>query len=128
MGLHIIAEFLGVKEEKIARTKQVKQIVEEAIKKSGLNVVRSAYHQFEPYGVTCFYLLKESHLAIHTWPEVNYAAIDIFTCDRGGKAKETLRLLKKGFSPSEVKIRVVEKLQYEELLRRAKNNKRARQA
>ena len=123
MGLHIIAEFLGVKTEKIARKRQMKQIVERVVKKSGLNVIRSVYHQFEPHGVTCVYLLKESHLAIHTWPEVNYAAIDIFTCDRGQKAEKTLKLLKKELQPQKVKVRTLRGLKYEELLRRAKNNR-----
>jgi S-adenosylmethionine decarboxylase proenzyme len=124
MGLHIIAEFLGVERDKISKTGQVRQIVEEAVKGSGLNVIRSAYHQFKPHGVTCFYLLKESHLAIHTWPEVDYAAIDIFTCDKDGKAKKALELLRKGFAPRKIKIRMLKELQYEKLLRRAKNNQR----
>ncbi len=126
MGLHIIAEFLGVKREKIARTGQMRRIVERVVKKSGLNVIRSAYHQFRPHGVTCVYLLKESHLAIHTWPEVNYAAVDIFTCDRTGKAEEALELLKEELQPQRVKVRRVRGLEYEKLLRRAEDNRGSR--
>lgn len=37
-------------------------------------------HQFEPYGLTGFILLAESHISIHTWPELGQAAIDVFTC------------------------------------------------
>jgi len=126
MGLHIIAEFLGVKREKIARTRQMRQIVERVVKKSGLNVICSAYHQFKPHGVTCVYLLKESHLAIHTWPEVNYAAVDIFTCDRTGKAEKVLELLKEEFQPQRVKVRRVKGLEYEKLLWRAEDNRGSR--
>lgn len=37
-------------------------------------------HRFNPQGVTAVGILAESHLSIHTWPDMGYAAIDIFTC------------------------------------------------
>ena len=49
---------------------------------SVLNIVSN---KFEPYGVTAIALLAESHLSIHTWPESEYSAIDIFTCGRNMK-------------------------------------------
>ena len=44
-------------------------------------------NKFEPFGVTAIALLAESHLSIHTWPESQYSAIDIFTCGRHMKPK-----------------------------------------
>src|SRR5690606_10723787 len=38
------------------------------------------FHQFSPQGVSGVVVISESHLAIHTWPELGYAAIDVFTC------------------------------------------------
>jgi len=38
------------------------------------------FHMFNPYGVSGVVVISESHLAIHTWPEYGYAAVDIFTC------------------------------------------------
>lgn len=46
----------------------------------GLTVISSQKHQFEPYGVTMLYLLSESHLSIHTWPENNCFAMDVHSC------------------------------------------------
>ena len=43
-------------------------------------ILHTAYHKFEPQGVTAFLLLSESHISIHTWPELNRAALDIYTC------------------------------------------------
>lgn len=46
----------------------------------GLNVVKKVDNKFEPIGRTLIYLLSESHLAIHTWPEYNTLHIDLLSC------------------------------------------------
>jgi S-adenosylmethionine decarboxylase len=45
-----------------------------------LNIRDSIVQRFSPHGVTLLYILAESHLAIHTWPEENFATLEIFTC------------------------------------------------
>ena len=45
-------------------------------------IVEEAFHHFEPDGVSGVIIIMESHLTIHTWPEHEYAAIDIFTCGK----------------------------------------------
>lgn len=52
----------------------------EAAMVSGATYISHQSHQFTPYGVTVLIMIAESHLAIHTWPEYGYAAVDIFTC------------------------------------------------
>lgn len=55
-------------------------LLENAAEASGASVVRTIYKKFAPQGVTVLSLLEESHISIHTWPEKNEAAVDIFTC------------------------------------------------
>lgn len=43
-------------------------------------ILQKSAHIFQPQGFTAIYLLSESHISIHTYPENNYAAIDIYTC------------------------------------------------
>jgi len=43
-------------------------------------ILQKSQHEFQPQGFTTLYLLSESHISIHTFPENNYAAIDIYTC------------------------------------------------
>ena len=43
-------------------------------------VLEKVSHAFLPQGITVLYLLSESHLSIHTFPEKNYMAFDIYTC------------------------------------------------
>jgi len=51
-----------------------------AAKRSGATIVTSTFHKFSPVGISGVVVIAESHVAIHTWPEYSYAAVDIFTC------------------------------------------------
>lgn len=103
MSIHVIAEFLGVAASRISRVEPLREVLEEVVSKSGLKPIHSAFHQFEPHGVSAFYLLRESHLSIHTWPEHEYAAIDIFCCGSEKKALKALDILVKRLQPKKVK-------------------------
>jgi len=47
---------------------------------AGAEVKEVTFHKFSPQGISGVVVISESHLAIHTWPELNYAAVDVFTC------------------------------------------------
>jgi len=47
---------------------------------AGATIVLETFHRFAPQGVSGVVVIAESHLAIHTWPEHGYAAVDLFTC------------------------------------------------
>ena len=51
-----------------------------AAQAAGTRVLGTAFHRFSPGGVTGVLIVQESHLAVHTWPERGYAALDLFTC------------------------------------------------
>ena len=51
-------------------------------------------HKFQPQGVTAVALLAESHISIHTWPELGMAVCDIFTCGNHTKPKEGVKYMK----------------------------------
>jgi len=52
----------------------------EAARRAEATIVKSTFHRFSPHGISGVLVIAESHIAIHTWPEHGYAAIDIFTC------------------------------------------------
>lgn len=64
-------------------------------------VLNFYFHQFENGGVTGYLALAESHISIHTWPEHNYAAVDIFTCS-DVKPHAAILILKEAFNPSRI--------------------------
>ncbi len=59
---------------------RVKMIAREAIRDIQAEIVEECVHKFEPIGITYIAVITTSHFSIHTWPEHNYAAIDIFSC------------------------------------------------
>ncbi len=60
--------------------KGVQDMMVRAALAAGAEVREVAFHKFSPQGVSGVVVISESHLAIHTWPELGYAAVDVFTC------------------------------------------------
>lgn len=106
-GLHLVAEFWGGKI--IESKKEIKKILIEAAKKAGNTPLQCACHKFSPRGITGVILLAESHIALHSWPELDYLAIDIFTCGQKAKAEKALEYLKTRFKPKRVKIKKIKR-------------------
>ena len=80
LGRHILAEYYGCDTNILNDVKTLEQSMKEAVLKSGATIVGSTFHQFNPHGVSGVIVIAESHMAMHTWPEYGYAAVDFFTC------------------------------------------------
>ncbi|AVX20453.1 MULTISPECIES: adenosylmethionine decarboxylase [Carboxydocella] len=80
LGRHILAEIYGCKFDILNDVKKVEQIMVQAALEAGAEVREFVFHKFSPQGVSGVVVISESHLAIHTWPELGYAAVDVFTC------------------------------------------------
>jgi len=106
-GIHLLAEFWYGKI--IEDPKEIKRILIEAVKKANNTPLKVTIHKFQPQGITGIVLLAESHVAVHTWPEYNYVAIDIYTCGDKANPKKALEYLKKQFQPEKVEIKVIKR-------------------
>jgi len=104
-GIHLLAEFWGGKI--IENPKEIEKILITAAKKSGNTPLEVTIHKFSPQGITGVVLLAESHIALHSWSEFNYLAIDIFTCGDKAKPEKALEYLKKKFKPKKVVIQKI---------------------
>jgi S-adenosylmethionine decarboxylase len=51
-----------------------------AAKVANAEILKVAFHRFQPHGVSGVVVIAESHMSIHTWPESGYAAVDFYTC------------------------------------------------
>ena len=94
---HLLLELYGCDYEKLNDESFLRCILSNAAKLSNSTVLNLISNKFEPQGVTAIALLAESHLSIHTWPESNYSAVDIFTC--GHNMKPEICLLYTSPSP-----------------------------
>ena len=105
LGTHLLAEFVNCNYEQINDVNIVKDCLENAALQANATIVQSVFHKFSPYGVSGVVVISESHLTIHTWPEYNYAAVDVFTCGDSVDPYVAIEVLKSLFSAeiSEIK-------------------------
>jgi len=92
-GTHLLLELYGCNREKLNDELYLRCQLNCAAKLAKASVLNIVSNKFEPFGVTAIALLAESHLSIHTWPESQYSAIDIFTCGRNMKPELASQLL-----------------------------------
>ena len=100
LGRHILVEFMNCKADVLNDVVQIEKAMVEAAQIAGATVINSTFHHFSPYGVSGVVVIQESHLAIHTWPEYRYAAVDLFTCGDSVDPWVSFEFLKKAFDAS----------------------------
>ncbi len=89
-GAHLLADFHGVQAARLLDGAALDALLRKAAQGAGACILHSHFHCFgEGAGITGVVLLAESHISIHTWPEVGFAAVDIFMC---GSAQPQLAL------------------------------------
>ena len=102
LGRHILAEFFQCNSLILKDTKGIEKSMCDAAEKCGAKIVKSVFHTFNPFGVSGVVVIEESHLAIHTWPEYGYAAVDVFTCGETIDPWIAVEYLKEQFLADEV--------------------------
>ena len=80
VGHHLIASYVDCNHAALVDLENLEKIMLEACTASGVNVLSSVKHIFEPDGMTMVVLLAESHASIHTYPENGACFVDFFTC------------------------------------------------
>lgn len=80
LGRNLIVELFGCAPEILNDVGGIEEKMVAAARAARATVISVSFHHFAPFGVSGVVVIQESHLAIHTWPEYGYAALDIFTC------------------------------------------------
>ena len=80
LGTHVVCELSGCDAKALTDVDAVRDMMIGAANASRATIMEVAFHRFEPQGVSGVVILAESHIAIHTWPETGYAAMDFYTC------------------------------------------------
>lgn len=112
-GLHLTADLRGCAGSPLLMTDTaaLRALCLAAVADTGLAAVSELFHRFDPYadqqsGITGVVLLAESHLAVHTWPELNGVTIDAYVCnfsaDNSQRAQYLLEALITAFAPAQI--------------------------
>ena len=102
-GYHILLDLYGVDSKLLDSPSELMSILREACEQSGMRIIKGDFHKFSPHGVTAFYILAESHISIHTWPEEKKATVDIYYCGDAEVVKKAAYFLLDKLSPTHVK-------------------------
>jgi len=106
-GRHVLADFRGVPATRLTDAAALEAQLVAAAQAAGAHVLSAHFHHFgEGAGVTGVVMLSESHISIHSWPEHQFAALDIFMC---GTAQPELALawLQDALAPESVHVTTV---------------------
>ena len=106
---HLLLELYRCDCEKLNDESFLRCILSRAAKLANATVLNLISNKFEPQGVTAIALLAESHISIHTWPESNYSAVDIFTCGQNMMPELASQYLIESLMAKEHSLRVIER-------------------
>lgn len=80
-GKHMICDIKNIRNKNLIHDlKKMELLLETICKAYDFTILNRAAHEFSPQGLSILYLLSESHISIHTFPERDYIALDIYTC------------------------------------------------
>ena len=106
---HFLLELYRCDCEKLNDESFLRCTLNRASKLANATVLNLISHKFEPQGVTGIALLAESHISIHTWPESNYSAVDIFTCGKNMMPELASQYLIDSLMAKEHSLRIIER-------------------
>jgi len=108
-GKHLLLELYKCDFDKLNDESFLRCTLNRAAKLAKATVLNLISNKFEPHGVTAIALLAESHISIHTWPESNYSAVDIFTCGPNMLPEVASQYLIEALQAKEHSLRVIER-------------------
>ena len=101
-GAHLLVDMWGA--SNLDDPKFIEEALKDAARAANATILHGHFHHFSPYGgVTGVLVLAESHITIHTWPEREFAAVDIFMCGSCDPL-HALPGLRRAFKPSSLQL------------------------
>ncbi|NEP06199.1 MULTISPECIES: adenosylmethionine decarboxylase [Okeania] len=103
LGTHLVVDAWQSPAELLNDSERIRCSLIDAITAGGATLIDLCVHQFSPHGVTATATLAESHIAIHTWPELGYFAADLFFCGHGNPHK-AVEILETALQAKQIKL------------------------
>lgn len=77
---HTLADYHECDSERLTDAEGIRRVLIAAVAEAGGTYVNDVFHHFSPHGLSGVIVIAESHVALHTWPEHRFAALDVFSC------------------------------------------------
>lgn len=101
-GTHLILDLWGARH--LDDLDKVETAMRESVELAGATLLHIHLHHFTPNGgITGVAVLAESHISVHTWPERDFAAFDVFMCG-DAEPEKAIMVLKRAFRPTRMNI------------------------
>jgi len=97
---HILFTLKGANQNLLDDENFIRDVVYSASNKCQSTLLALNSHKFQPQGVTCVAMLAESHISIHTWPELGMAVCDVFTCGDHTTPQDGVEYMREMFNAS----------------------------
>ena len=107
IGRHFLADYYGCSFDELNDAKRLREVLLEAVGRSGATILSDRFEIFQPHGVTGVIIVAESHVALHTWPERGFMAVDYFTCSARLDPDVAFQLLAQALRPVRVETHQV---------------------
>lgn len=105
LGRHALLDLYGCDADILNDRDYLAELMRQTAVDLNATVVDVLFHTFAPHGVSGVVVIAESHLAVHTWPEHGYAAVDLFTCSETTRLPALAELLKKRLKATQIEYR-----------------------
>gem|GEM_PF-504455 len=105
---HYIIEGTDVSPYYLKKLESLEPLAKRFAERLQLTVLRSANHQFNPWGVTYIQVISESHVVYQTWPENSYLLIDLLSCKKLAGEEEIKNVATEVFKTRKIKLRKVD--------------------
>lgn len=103
-GTHLIIEVIGG--EGLDDEARIERAFRDCVEACGATLLHIHTHKFSPQGVSGVAVLAESHISVHTWPEVGYGAFDVFMCGRA-EPWNAVGVLRRSFAAREIRVQEI---------------------
>ncbi len=107
-GKHVYGNLYGCDPEILSDAEELKEIVIKAAKLGNMTLLDVKYWVISP-GVSLVAIILESHITIHTWPEYNFATVDVYTCGKHTDPERAFRYIVRALNAKRVEYSVVDR-------------------
>ncbi len=93
LGRHFLLDIAEAPFDLLDDPVKIEEVLVSTVRAMGAKVLGIHIHRLSPQGISGVVVISESHLTIHTWPELGEAAVDLFTCGDEAAAKDAVTAL-----------------------------------